>query len=75
MKKLIDENELKMAQQSLKLARNQIANDSIEPEFVLRQIDRATTLLEQIQDVQKTQTNALRFEALYHVTRILGDIA
>ncbi|XWX04487.1 GAF domain-containing sensor histidine kinase [Aggregatilineales bacterium SYSU G02658] len=72
MKKLIDENELKMAQQSLKLARNQIANGSIEPEFVLRQIDRATTLLEQIQDVQKTQTNALRFEALYHVTRILG---
>ncbi len=72
MKKLIDENELKIAHQSLKLARNQIANGSIEPEFVLRQIDRVAALIEQLQDVQKTQANALRFEALYHVTRILG---
>jgi signal transduction histidine kinase len=72
MKKLIDENELKIAHQSLKLARSQIASGSVETEFALRQIDRVSALLEQLQDIQKTQANALRFEALYNVSRILG---
>lgn len=72
MSKLIDAYEIQNARQSLQLLRNQVASGRIERDFSLRQLDRLTELLDRMEGVSKAQSGALRFEALYNVSRILG---
>lgn len=72
MNKLMSDGMLQQARQGLELLRQQIISNSVEADFALRQIDRAVELLEQLHDVQQAQINALRLEALYNVTRMLG---
>ncbi len=72
MSKLIDEFEIANARQSLHLLKSQVSSGRIEADFALRQIDKLTNLLERMEGAQKAQSAALRFEALYNVSRIIG---
>lgn len=72
MSKLIDEYEINNARQSLQLLRNQIANGRIEKDFSLRHLDKIVSLMDRMEGVSQAQSGALRFEALYNVSRILG---
>lgn len=60
-------------QQSIRLMRSQVEAGQFEPDFMLRQLDKVVHLLERLEVEQRERRKAVRFEALYNVTRLLGS--
>lgn len=72
MSKAVSEQEIVNARHILSLMRTQVASGRIESDYVLRQIDKISDLMERMEGLQKAQSASLRFEALYNVSRALG---
>lgn len=65
--------EIANLQQSIRLMRAQVEGGHVESDFLLLQIDRTVGLLERLEVEQRQRRQALRFEALYNLTRLLGS--
>jgi signal transduction histidine kinase len=72
MSKLVSEQDISNARHTLSLMKSQVASGRIETDYMLRQVEKLTELMERLEGLQKSQTAALRFEALYNVSRVLG---
>lgn len=72
MSKLVSEQDIANARHTLSLMKSQVASGRIETDYMLRQVEKLTELMERLEGLQKSQTAALRFEALYNVSRVLG---
>jgi len=68
----LSEQDFLNARQTLTLIRSQVNSGRIETDYVLRQLDKISGLLESAEKLQKAQKSAGRFEALYNVSRLLG---
>jgi len=68
----MSEQDFVNARQIITLIRSQVSSGRIETEYVLRQLDKISTLLENAEKLQKAHKSAGRFEALYNVSRLLG---
>ncbi len=72
MSKLVSEQEIANARHTLNLMKSQVTSGRLETDYMLRQIEKLSELMERMEGLQKSQTAALRFEALYNVSRVLG---
>jgi signal transduction histidine kinase len=69
----VSAQEIANIQQSILLMRSQVEAEQFDPAFLLRQIDKLSTLLERLEAEQRERRKVVRFEALYNVSRLLGS--
>lgn len=68
----INEQEIANTRHILSLLRSQVKSGHIDQDYMMRQIDKISDLMERVEGAQKQQKAAGRFEALYNVSRMLG---
>ncbi len=69
---VVTESELSNMRQSLVLLQAQAEANRIDPQFVLRQVQKLNDFLKRLEGVMDSQRKVSHFEALYNVSKTLG---
>ncbi len=69
----LSERDIASMRQNVNLLRAQLQSGQIDGIFFNRQLDKISTMLEQIDSERKQRRKEGRFEALYNVSRLLGS--
>ncbi len=69
----VDDHEFESMRQSLLIVRGQLQSGRIDPEFVERQLDKTVDLINRMEAAHKQFSQQGRYEALFNVSRLLGD--
>jgi signal transduction histidine kinase len=72
-RKSITDYEIASLRQSLGLLQSQINSERVEVDFLTRQLERMTNLLDRYENERHQSQQTAQFEALYTVSRVLGS--
>ncbi|MGB1289029.1 MAG: hypothetical protein ACPG7F_21020, partial [Aggregatilineales bacterium] len=70
--KAVTTHDINNSRHVLRLLQSQVKTGRIDAEYMLKQLNKVSNLLERVDNTQKSTASTDRFEVLYNISRMLG---